>query len=185
MLNPHTNMATADQIIRLVEILGEDEARVLIWRLLTPANEVDRMLADSQMLFWLEDANEDEDEDNEDEDEDNVAEYIWQEDETNENEDEDEDEEDEEDEDEEDNVAEYNTEDETDETDEEDLDPELEQPLLTQTVQPYILDNNGQATFVTVLYLNGQEYTMLSDNTLLYNGVQVGMVTNTGNIILF
>ena len=174
MLNPHTNMATADQIIRLVEILGEDEARVLIWRLLTPANEVDRMLADSQMLFWLEDANEDEDEDNEDEDEDNVAEYIWQE------EDEDEDE------DEEDNVAEYNTEDETDETDEEDLDPELEQPpWLTQTVQPYILDNNGQATFVTVLYLNGQEYTMLSDNTLLYNGVQVGMVTNTGNIILF
>ena len=167
MLNPHTNMATADQIIRLVEILGEDEARVLIWRLLTPANEVDRMLADSQMLFWLEDANEDEDEDN-------VAEYIWQE------EDEDEDE------DEEDNVAEYNTEDETDETDEEDLDPELEQPpWLTQTVQPYILDNNGQATFVTVLYLNGQEYTMLSDNTLLYNGVQVGMVTNTGNIILF
>ena len=48
-------MATADQITRLVEILGEDEARTLIWRLIAPENEADRMLADSEMLFWLED----------------------------------------------------------------------------------------------------------------------------------
>jgi hypothetical protein len=63
---------TPEQIRQLVEIVGEDEARPLVWRIITPDNEADLAMALNELNFWLEDDNmeydtEDEEDDIEDE----------------------------------------------------------------------------------------------------------------------
>ena len=51
---------TAEQIERLIEIVGEDEARPLVWRIITPDNQADLIMAIDELNFWLADDNDDE-----------------------------------------------------------------------------------------------------------------------------
>ena len=70
-------MLTAQQIERLVYILGEDEARTLVYRIILADNEADRGIAEDEAQFWLEEEDEEDEGDAEAEEliEDDVIEF--------------------------------------------------------------------------------------------------------------
>ena len=53
---------TEEQIGRLVYEIGEDEAQTLVYRMVTPLNEADALIAYDEAIWWIEEEEEDEDE---------------------------------------------------------------------------------------------------------------------------
>lgn len=44
---------TEEQLFQLVDEIGEDEARILVYRMIIPLNEADALMAEEEALWWI------------------------------------------------------------------------------------------------------------------------------------